>query len=125
MIAVPVSVGELLDKIAILRIKRARIPDPAKLANVARELAALEALDVPGREPLGALEGELRAVNEALWDVEDDIRALDARGDFGPAFVALARSVYRLNDRRAALKRAINERAGSGLVEEKSYGPPP
>ena len=67
---------------------------------------------------------ELRAVNEALWDVEDDIRAMDARGDFGPAFVALARAVYRTNDRRAAIKRAVNDLTGSALVEVKSYESP-
>lgn len=130
-ILAPVSAGELLDKIAILRIKAARIADAAKLANVRRELGALEAVAaaaVPPRPGLPALEAELRAVNEALWDVEDDIREHDARGDFGPAFVRLARAVYATNDRRAAIKRAINDLTGSALVEEKSYrahgGPP-
>ena len=127
----PVSVGELLDKIAILRIKAARIADPAKLRNVARELAALEdarARAVPPSPALAAVEADLRAVNEALWAIEDDIRALDAAGDFGPAFVALAQAVYRTNDRRAALKREASRLTGSALVEEKSYadhgGPP-
>jgi uncharacterized small protein (DUF1192 family) len=121
---VPVSAGELLDKIAILRIKAERIADPAKLANVGRELSALEAVAgraVPRSPALAALEGELRAVNEALWEIEDDIRALDARGDFGEGFVRLAQAVYRTNDRRAALKREINRLTGSALVEEKSY----
>ena len=122
-ILVPVSVGELLDKIAILRIKAARISDPAKLANVARELAALEevARAVPPSPALAAVEADLRAVNESLWAIEDDIRALDARGDFGPAFVALAQAVYRTNDRRAALKREASRLTGSALIEEKSY----
>lgn len=127
MIVVPVSVGELLDKVAILRIKTARIRDPARLAHVRTELAALEGAcgAVPRSEALAALEAELQFVNEALWDIEDDIRAHDARGDFGPGFVALAQAVYRTNDRRAALKRAVNDLTGSGLVEEKSYGGSP
>lgn len=121
-VLVPVSVGELLDKIAILRIKAARIADPAKLANVTRELAALEAARaVPDSPALAAVEADLRRVNEALWDIEDDIRARDAAGDFGAAFVALAQAVYRTNDRRAALKREVNRLTGSALVEEKSY----
>lgn len=121
---VPVSAGELLDKIAILRIKAERIDDPAKVANVKRELHALEGVAsraIPGTPALAAVETELKAVNEALWDIEDDIRALDARGDFGPDFVSLAQAVYRTNDRRAALKREINGLTGSTLVEEKSY----
>ncbi|MBP1805094.1 DUF6165 family protein [Rubellimicrobium aerolatum] len=126
----PVSAGELLDKIAILRIKAARIPDPAKLANIHKELAALEAVAraIPPSPALSALEADLRAINEQLWDIEDAIRARDAAGDFGPAFVRLAQAVYRTNDRRAALKRAINRLTGSALVEEKSYhahGTPP
>ncbi len=120
---VPVSVGELLDKIAILRIKSERIVDPAKLANIRRELTALDAVAraVPGGPALDALVADLKAVNESLWDIEDDIRAHDARGDFGPGFVRLAQAVYRTNDRRAALKREINRLTGSALVEEKSY----
>jgi uncharacterized small protein (DUF1192 family) len=120
---VPVSVGELLDKIAILRIKNERIADPAKLANIRRELTALDAVAraVPGGPALDALVADLKAVNESLWDIEDDIRAHDARGDFGPGFVRLAQAVYRTNDRRAAFKREINRLTGSALVEEKSY----
>lgn len=124
MIRVPVSAGELLDKIAILRIKAERIADPARLANVRRELAALEEVAAEAIPPDPALEPlleALRAVNESLWDIEDAIRACEAAGDFGPGFVALARSVYQQNDRRAAIKRAINEATGSPLVEEKSY----
>jgi len=121
---VPVSWGELIDKITILEIKAERIADPAKRANVARELAALNAVRDQGRaraEGLAALTRELRQVNEALWTIEDDIRECEAKGDFGPRFVALARSVYKYNDRRAALKRRINELLGSELIEEKSY----
>jgi hypothetical protein len=121
-----VSWGELLDKISILEIKLARIGDPAKLRNVGDELSALETArdaqpwwrDRPGVEGLTA---ELKAVNEALWDIEDAIRERERERDFGPRFVELARSVYLTNDRRAALKRSLNEALGSGLVEEKSY----
>ena len=121
---VPVSAGELLDKIAILRIKRERIVDPAKVTNVKTELSALEAVAtraIPASPALAVLEADLKSVNEALWQIEDDIREHDARGDFGEGFVRLAQAVYRTNDRRAALKREINRLTGSALVEEKSY----
>lgn len=124
LIHVPVSWGELLDKIAILEIKAERIADPAKTANVAKELAALRATrDEAGVDltPLAAVIGALREVNEALWQIEDDIRDCERQGDFGARFVALARDVYRTNDKRAALKRQVNEALGSELVEEKSY----
>lgn len=124
LIHVPVSWGELLDKITILEIKAERIADPAKTANVAKELAALTATrDEAGVDlaPLGAVIGALREVNEALWQIEDDIRDCERQGDFGARFVALARDVYRTNDKRAALKRQVNEALGSELVEEKSY----
>jgi tetratricopeptide (TPR) repeat protein len=120
---VEVSAGELLDKITILEIKSERIRDPAKLGNVRAELAALEGARraLPGSPEVAALAAELKAVNEALWQIEDDIRGCERAGDFGPRFVALARAVYRSNDRRAALKRRVNELSGSRLVEEKSY----
>ena len=121
---VPVSAGELLDKISILRIKRERIVTPLKVANVKAELSELEAVAtraIPASPALAALEAALKAVNEALWQIEDDIREHDARGDFGEGFVRLAQAVYRTNDRRAALKREINGLTGSTLVEEKSY----
>ncbi len=128
---VPVSWGELLDKITILQIKAERITDPARRANVGDELEALvrardETAGGPARpgggpDALDGLVAELRRVNEALWDVEDEIRLAERSRDFGPRFVALARSVYRTNDRRAALKRSINDLLGSRLVEEKSY----
>ena len=124
LIHVPVSWGELLDKITILEIKAERIADPAKTANVAKELAALRATrDAAGVDlaPLAALVGALREVNAALWRIEDDIRDCERQGDFGARFVALARDVYRTNDKRAALKRQVNEALGSELVEEKSY----
>jgi hypothetical protein len=123
-IVVPVAPGELIDKITILRLKSARMSDPGKLANVRHELRLLEDLAgraIPQAAGIGALEAELQAINAALWDIEDDIRAADARGDFGEAFVALAQAVYRTNDRRAEVKRAINLALGSAIVEEKSY----
>ena len=125
-ILVPVSAGELVDKITILRVKAARIGDPAKEANVRRELALLEveaAQHLPDSPQLQALTEELTGVNAALWDVEDGKRDCERRQDFGPDFVALARKVYIENDRRAALKRQINDLTGSEIVEEKSYSP--
>jgi hypothetical protein len=122
--AVPVSPGELLDKISILQIKRERLSDPAKLRHVEAELALLEAArarDLRESAEVGAAAAELREVNGRLWEVEDELRRCEARQEFGPQFVELARSVYRLNDRRAALKRRVNELFGSPLVEEKSY----
>jgi Family of unknown function (DUF6165) len=117
----PVSWGELIDKITILEIKAARIADAAKLANVKRELQALTVVrDSQGTAP-AEIAAELRQVNEQLWDIEDLIRECEQRGDFGAAFIDLARSVYKTNDRRAALKRKINDAMGSELVEEKSY----
>jgi len=123
---IPVSAGELIDKITILRVKAERIGDPAKEANVRKELALLEDIcvqtigAVAGLDPLTA---ELFAVNAALWDIEDGKRDCERRQDFGPAFIALARSVYIENDRRAAIKRRINDLTGSEIVEEKSYQP--
>ncbi|MBN2171658.1 MAG: hypothetical protein JW819_10110 [Candidatus Krumholzibacteriota bacterium] len=121
---VEVSAGELLDKITILEIKAERIMDPVKLANVKRELGILRetwAASPLSRADLAAHVADLKAVNEALWDIEDGIRALEAGRDFGEAFVHLARAVYRRNDERAAIKRRINLQVGSDLVEEKSY----
>ncbi len=123
---VEVPAGELLDKITILEIKTERIGDVAKLANVRAELAALalvrrEAL--PPSPRLDELAAQLKAVNERLWEIEDEIRDCERRQDFGPRFVELARSVYQQNDRRAALKRQVNDLLGSRLVEEKSYAP--
>jgi hypothetical protein len=128
VILVPVSPGELLDKISILDIKAARLTEPAKLGHVHQELALLAAARDRAIRPsaeLARLAAELRAVNEALWQVEDDVRVCERRGDFGPRFVQLARSVYRLNDQRAAVKREINELLASPLMEEKSYAPRP
>jgi len=125
-VAVAVAPGELIDKITILEIKAVRIGDGAKRANVRAELAVLvEARDraIVGSDELEALASELRSVNEALWDIEDDIRDREREGDFGERFVALARSVYQTNDLRAELKRRINLLLGSAILEEKSYAP--
>ncbi|MDP8916006.1 MAG: DUF6165 family protein [Pseudomonadota bacterium] len=123
MILIPVSPGELVDKITILRVKAERI-DASKLANVRRELEALEAVareQLPDSPEMATLTAELFEVNAALWDVEEGKRDGERRQDFGPAFVELARRVYRENDRRAAIKRRINDLLGSEIVEEKSY----
>lgn len=123
---IPVSAGELIDKITILRLKAERIGDPVREANVRRELALLETVRagfLGSLDGLAPLMAELQAVNAALWDVEEGKRDCERRQDFGPAFVALARSVYLENDRRAALKRRIDDLAGSDLVEEKSHRP--
>lgn len=123
-IMVPTAPGELVDKLTILRLKSERIADPDKLANVRREQAALqETADrhLPPSETLSTLWQDLYEINAALWVIEDDIRACEARGDFGPAFIELARAVYATNDRRAAVKKRINLHLGSALVEEKSY----
>lgn len=119
----PVSWGELLDKISILEIKTRRLTAAQALANVRQELAALEsaAAAVAGDPRLAAWKQALGEVNEALWDIEDAIRAQERAGDFGPRFVDLARLVYRRNDARAAIKREINLALGSELIEEKSY----
>ncbi|EQD63244.1 hypothetical protein B1A_09229 [mine drainage metagenome] len=124
-ILVPVSPGELLDKITILRIKTARISDSAKLANVHLELELLERtwLDACAGAQLAGEERALRAVNERLWDIEDRIRDKEAAGSFDQEFIELARSVYLVNDERAAVKRRVNLALGSRLVEEKSYRP--
>jgi hypothetical protein len=123
-ILVPVSPGELLDKITILRIKAARIDDAAKLANVKLELGLLEASwrdSGCAASALGQDAHALQRVNEQLWDIEDRIRDKEAKQIFDREFIELARAVYVCNDERAALKKRINARLGSRIVEEKSY----
>jgi hypothetical protein len=123
-ILVPISVGELIDKITILQIKSERIANKDQVANVKRELAALEAVSARiacDATLLAQCTADLKRVNETLWEVEDAIRDCEASGDFGPRFIELARSVYRHNDERARLKRELNMAAGSRYVEEKSY----
>lgn len=123
-ILVPVSFGELLDKIAILTIKSERMTDPAKLANIHNELSALQKtwLAHPAADKdVIRLRAELKAVNERLWEIEDDIRVKEKAQQFDAGFIKLARSVYFENDERARLKREINLALGSSYVEEKSY----
>ena len=123
-ILVPVSFGELLDKIAILQIKSERMSDEAKLANVRNELKALEKTwsEHPAAQvDIDALRAQLKAVNERLWVIEDDIRDKEAAQAFDAGFIELARSVYFQNDERARIKRDINLALGSAYVEEKSY----
>lgn len=124
LISTPVSYGELIDKITILEIKSERMSDPAKLANVANELDALNrtwAADPAAAVDIADLRDRLKAVNEALWDIEDRIRLQEKAKAFDAGFIELARSVYIRNDERAALKREINLKLGSTLIEEKSY----
>ncbi|WP_460457754.1 DUF6165 family protein [Arenimonas alkanexedens] len=123
-ILVPVSFGELLDKIAILQIKSERMSDPAKLANVRKELAALDATwaaHPAAATDVAALRADLKAVNERLWVIEDDIRLKEKAQSFDAEFVRLARAVYFENDERARIKKDINLALGSSYVEEKSY----
>jgi capsule polysaccharide export protein KpsE/RkpR len=121
---VPISVGELLDKISILELKAEAIADPAKHANVMHELALLDAVrqcEVAAAPELAALYAELKSVNRALWQTEDELREHERGGQFDGRFIEFARSVYRDNDRRAVLKRRINQLTCSEIVEEKSY----
>jgi hypothetical protein len=124
-ILVPISPGELLDKITILRIKSARITDAAKVANVRVELTELEKTwrDAVGSTDVADDERALQAVNERLWVIEDDIRDKERAQAFDARFIELARSVYIENDERAAIKKRINVKLGSRIVEEKSYKP--
>lgn len=124
LITTPVSFGELIDKVTILEIKAERIADPAKVANVRRELDLLNetwAAHPASATDIAELRAALKIVNERLWVIEDDIRIKEKRQEFDAVFIRLARSVYFENDERARIKRAINERLGSTLVEEKSY----
>jgi hypothetical protein len=120
----PVSFGELLDKISILQIKSERMSDPAKVANVRKELEALSTtwLGHPAaQQQIPELRADLKAVNERLWEIEDDIRACEQKQDFGAEFIRLARAVYFENDERARIKKSNNTALGSAYVEEKSY----
>ena len=116
--------GELIDKITILEIKSDRISDLEKLKNVRHELSVLSATrdaHLSEIEGLSDLAIQLKTINEALWEIEDDIRACEAKNDFGQKFIKLARSVYITNDKRAAVKKEINLLTGASIIEEKSY----
>ncbi len=123
-ISVEISPGELIDKITILEIKSDRIDNAAKLKNIRIELDTLTAVrdrTIDASDKLAELTMELKSINLALWRIEDDIRDCERAGNFGAAFVKLARAVYVTNDERMAVKRRINDYLGSRLVEEKSY----
>ena len=123
-IQVPVSPGELLEKITILEIKSERMSDVAKLANVRLELSILNATwsaSVPSDATIERIHADLKRINEALWEIEDDIRDKERAGEFDEGFIALARAVYVTNDQRAAAKKELNLHLGSDIVEEKSY----
>ena len=123
-ILIPASAGELIDKITILEIKVKNIRDPEKNRNVAKELEALVKClrkNISDADQLTELRASLKSINEALWDIEDDIRLCEQRREFGDKFIKLARSVYRQNDKRAAVKKEINVLLGSSIIEEKSY----
>lgn len=124
LISVPVSFGELIDKITILEIKSERMDDAEKVANVRHELALLEKTwsDVAEKSAdISNARSRLRAVNESLWEIEDEIRVKESRQTFDDEFVELARAVYVTNDQRANIKKEINLALGSELIEEKSY----
>ena len=124
IIQVPVSPGEVLDKITILEIKSERISDAGKLANVKRELELLQASwrqSVDQDETVNRIHAELKTINEALWEIEDDIRDKERAKEFDQGFIDLARSVYVTNDKRADAKKELNLYLGSEIVEEKSY----
>jgi hypothetical protein len=123
-ILIPISPGELLDKITILQIKSERIADATKVANVRTELGMLEQVwsdTVEDDEQIRALSGELKSINEALWEIEDDIRDEERNKRFRDRFIELARAVYVTNDERANAKKKVNLHLNSSIVEEKSY----
>jgi uncharacterized protein YukE len=123
-IQVPVSPGEVLDKITILEIKSERMTDPAKVANVRVELALLQetwSRAVKEDDVVRDLHAQLKEINEALWEIEDDIRDKERVKEFDQRFIELARSVYFTNDRRSQVKKKLNLHLGSQIIEEKSY----
>ena len=124
LIRIPMSPGELLDKITILEIKSERITDPAKLENVRRELALLQETwkkSVTEDAMVRRIHHELKTINEKLWKIEDDIRDKERAQEFDDRFIELARSVYFTNDQRSKMKKSLNVHLGSSIVEEKSY----
>lgn len=123
-IKVPVSPGEVLDKITILEIKSERMSDPEKVANVRVELALLQDTwteFIRDDEVIHDLHAQLKEVNEALWEIEDNIRDKERAKEFDERFIELARAVYVTNDRRSQVKKELNLHLGSKIVEEKSY----
>lgn len=122
MLSAPISPGELLDKITILRIKYRRLSDPEKRNNVQTELTLLEEIwRNASFEGVDEKISELQKINEKLWDIEDTLRVMEARKNFGESFIGAARSVYYTNDRRAEIKKEINLLLKAEIIEEKSY----
>jgi hypothetical protein len=124
MIEIPISPGELIDRITILEIKREQLRCPEKRDNVIKELRLLKNVrdfEVQPSPEISTLTAQLKAINQALWNIEDAIRACEQQANFGEDFVDLARSVYRRNDERSRIKRDINDILGSEVIEEKSY----
>ncbi len=129
IITIKTSVGDLIDRLTILTIKLEKITDTAKLVNIQTEFAALDnefrnigkSIATEQGVELLYLTSKLKEINEAIWKVEDDLRDHERRNDFGPSFINLARNVYIFNDRRASIKRTINDLLGSTIKEEKSY----
>ena len=125
-VRVEISIGEFFDKLTVLEIKRSRIEDPAKLENVDRELKGLNRLleELPfSRKDVSDEVDELKAINEKLWVIENELRDKEAQKTFDDAFIQLSRSVYQNNDRRFEVKKAISKKLGSDFIEEKSYNP--
>ena len=125
-VRVEISIGEFFDRLTILEIKHSRIKDAAKLENIDRELNGLNRLleELPfSRKDVSDEVDELKAINEKLWVIEDELRDKESRKSFNDAFIQLARAVYQNNDRRFEVKKAINQKLGSDFIEEKSYKP--
>jgi hypothetical protein len=123
-IKVPVSPGEVLDKITILEIKSERMTDPQKIDNVKIELALLKETwdeNIRDTQEIQTLHAQLKEINEALWEIEDDIRDKERAKEFDERFIELARAVYVTNDKRSRVKKELNLHLGSEIIEEKSY----
>jgi len=123
-IKVPVSPGEVLDKITILEIKSERMTDPEKVHNVNVELSLLKETwgeNIRDTREIQSLHAQLKEINEALWEIEDDIRDKERAGEFDDRFIELARAVYVTNDKRSRVKKDLNLHLGSEIIEEKSY----
>lgn len=123
-IKVPVSPGEVLDKITILEIKSERMSDPEKVHNVKAELALLQETwneNIRDTREIQSLHAQLKEINETLWEIEDDIRDKERAREFDDRFIELARAVYVTNDKRSRVKKELNLHLGSEIIEEKSY----
>jgi superfamily I DNA and/or RNA helicase len=122
-IKIDIGIGELVDKITILEIKRTRIKSPEKLKNIEHELSLLNNVKAQLIQTTESdlLEEALKQINEKLWDIEDSIRRCESKKQFDETFIELARAVYFTNDKRSDIKRQINQLQGSQIIEEKSY----